>query len=86
MNDLLASRQNKIGALESALKEATEEKSALHQEVECLKLKVQAGDSKAGLENQLTKVVREKDKLQTELLCLKTEASTHKENVRQSLT
>ena len=81
MSQLLEARHKKIVSLETALKVKEAEKCELKQSVEFMKLKVQSGDSKAGLENEMAKVVKERNKLETELINLKLEAKGSKDKV-----
>jgi hypothetical protein len=81
MTHLLDSRAKRISNLEAAAKESAAEKSDLVQTVELLKLKVQSGDSRAGLETELAKVVKERNLLQTEIINLKMEAAGSKDRV-----
>ncbi len=81
MGALLDSGRKRVAALESALKEAQEERSEWQQKAELLRLKAQAGDSRAGLESQLAKVVKERDQAQADTISLQMELSSGKEKV-----
>ena len=82
MSQLLEARQKKIASLETALKGKEYEKSELQQSLEFMKLKIQSGDSKAGLESELAKVVKERNQAQGELINLKMEVEGSKDRVR----
>ena len=82
MSQLLEARQKKIMSLETALKVKDAEKSEMRQSIEFMKLKIQSGDSKAGLENEIAKVVKERNQAQTELINLKMEVEGSKDKVR----
>ena len=81
MSQLLEARHKKIVSLETALKAKEAERCELKQSVELMKLKIQSGDSKAGLENEMAKVVKERNQLETELVNLKLEAKGSKDKV-----
>ena len=86
MSQLLEARQKKITSLETALKVKEAEKSELQQSVEFMKLKIQSGDSKAGLESEMAKVVKERNQAQGELVNLKLEVEGSKDRVRCKVT
>jgi len=81
MSQLLEARQKKIASLETALKGKENEKSELQQSLEFMKLKIQSGDSKAGLESELAKVVKERNQAQGELINLKMEVEGSKDRI-----
>ena len=82
MSQLLEARQKKIVSLGTALKVKEAEKAEMQQSIELMKLKIQSGDSKAGLESELAKVVKERNQAQGELINLKMEVEGSKDRVR----
>ena len=86
MAALADSGRKRAAALESALREAQEERAEWQQKAELLELKAQAGESKAGLEVQLAKVVGDRDRVQAELLSAQMELGSDKEKVKEALS
>jgi chromosome segregation ATPase len=81
MNRLLESRQKQVEMQEMQLKAVKEKNISLQQQLEVLKLKVQAGDAKSGIEAQLGNVVKERDQLRTEVLNIKMEANSNNKKI-----
>ncbi|XP_071747286.1 uncharacterized protein [Lepeophtheirus salmonis] len=75
LNTLLENRNRKNIFLENKVKELSEIKHVLQNEIELLQIKVDGGDAKSEIEKQLNVVLKEKEAVDTEVMNLKLQIS-----------
>ena len=83
MAQLLEGREKKLERQEIQLTALKNKNQELVQELECLRIKVQAGDAKSSLESQLRPVILEREQLKEELVKIKIDMDSSAKKVRQ---
>ena len=81
MSQLLEGRERKLESQEMQLRALKDKNQGLQQELECLRIKVQAGDAKSSLEAQLASVIKERELLKEEMVKLKIEMDSGNKKV-----
>ena len=85
MAQLLEGREKKLERQEIQLTALKDKNQELVQELECLRIKVQAGDAKSSLESQLGPVIREREQLKEELIKIKIDMDSSAKKVMFAL-
>ena len=84
MTQLLEGREKKLERQEIQLTALKDKNQELVQELECLRIKVQAGDAKSSLESQLGPVIKEREQLKEELVKLKIDMDSSAKKVTKA--